>query len=78
MPARLHASDTATVSGPGERVTMVTSYVPADPCLPDRSIMKGTWRVSHRSQLYYGWAKYRFASLAARVCPTNCADINVG
>ncbi|CAK0784345.1 hypothetical protein CVIRNUC_007549 [Coccomyxa viridis] len=40
--------------------------VPADPCLPDRSIMKGTWRVSHRSQLYYGWAKYRFASLAAR------------
>ncbi len=59
------------VSGPGERVTMVTSYVPADPCLPDRSIMKGTWRVSHRSQLYYGWAKYRFASLAAQVRPTH-------
>ena len=52
--------------------------MPADPCLPDRSIMKGTWRVSHRSQLYYGWAKYCFASLAARVCPTNCADMNVG
>ena len=62
------------VSRPRERVTMV----PADPCLPDRSIMKGTWRVSHRSQLYYGWAKDRFASLAAQVCPTHCGDIDVG
>ena len=46
---------------------MVTSYVPADPLLPDRSVLRGPRPVSDRSLLYHQWACYRLASLQAQV-----------
>ena len=46
---------------------MVTSYVPSDPCLPDRSVLRGPRPVSDLAELYYDWAKYRLASLAGQV-----------
>ena len=59
------------LSAAGERITMVTSYVPADPCAPDRSVLRGPRPVSNLGELYYDWAKYRFASLAGQVGPLN-------
>ena len=103
------------LSAAGERITMVTSYVPSDPCAPDRSVrappppaapalltrcaclqppvrldqscmgrltaapqrsqvrpdlaqvLRGPRPVSNLDELYYDWAKYRFASLAGQV-----------
>lgn len=47
---------------------MVTSYVPADPLLPDRSVLRGPRPVSDCSLLYHQWACHRIASLQAQVC----------
>ena len=57
-----------SVSANAERITMVTSYVPADPLLPDRSVLRGPRPVSDCSLLYYQWARYRLASTQAQVC----------
>ena len=54
------------VSARNERITMVTSYVPADPCLPDRSVLRGPRPVSACPELYYDWATYRLAAIAAQ------------
>lgn len=61
------------VSATSERVTMVTSYVPGDPLLPDRSVLRGPRPVSDRSLLYAQWAKYRLASVQAQVCCCPCS-----
>ena len=47
---------------------MVTSYVPADLLLPDRSVLRGPRPVSDCFLLYYQWARYRLASTQAQVC----------
>ncbi|KAK9852866.1 hypothetical protein WJX84_012220 [Apatococcus fuscideae] len=49
------------------RITMVTSYVPADPMAPDCSILRGPRTNSDLEVLYCQWAEYRLASLASKV-----------
>jgi hypothetical protein len=55
-------------SAKGERITMVTSYRPADPCARDASVLRGPRQVSDCAALYHDWARYRLASLSAQAC----------
>ena len=50
-----------------QRITMVTSYVPADRCLPDNSILSPALRMaSDQPILFSQWSEYRLQSLASK------------
>ncbi|KAL0935945.1 uncharacterized protein CTRU02_208160 [Colletotrichum truncatum] len=45
--------------GGAERITMITSFRPRDPCIKDDSVLTSIRPISELSELYYQWAKYR-------------------
>ncbi|KAF9873727.1 hypothetical protein CkaCkLH20_08837 [Colletotrichum karsti] len=45
--------------GGAERITMITSFRPRDPCVKDDSVLTSIRPISELSELYYQWAKYR-------------------
>ena len=57
------------------RITMVTSYVPADPMPPDCSILRGPRTNSDLAVLYCQWADYRFHSLASKAAIISQVDL---
>lgn len=64
-----------SVSATSQRITMVTSYVPADPLLPDRSMLRGPRPVSDCSLLYHQWARYRLQLTQAQVRAADLLNI---
>ena len=53
--------------GAQERITMVTSFRPKSPFLPDDSVLTTVRGISDLSELYYGFGQYRLEMLEARV-----------
>lgn len=49
-----------------ERVTIVTSFRPRDPTLPDETTNANIRNKSHLTELYYQWTTYRLDVLAER------------
>lgn len=49
-----------------ERVTIVTSFRPKDPLLPDESTNMNIRNKSHLTELYYQWTTYRLDVMAQR------------
>ncbi|KAF6803992.1 hypothetical protein CSOJ01_10503 [Colletotrichum sojae] len=45
--------------GGAERITMITSFRPRDPCVKDDSVLTSIRPISELSELYYQWVKYR-------------------
>jgi hypothetical protein len=52
--------------GDGERITMVTSFRPKDPHMPDSSNLGNVRKVSEKGALYSQWSVYRTEVLAKR------------
>jgi hypothetical protein len=52
--------------GNGERITMVTSFRPKDPHMPDNSNLGNVKKVSDQGALYNQWSVYRAEVLAKR------------
>jgi hypothetical protein len=52
--------------GDGERITMVTSFRPKDPHMPDNSNLGNVRKVSEQGALYSQWSVYRAEVLAKR------------
>lgn len=52
--------------GDGERITMVTSFRPKDPHMPDSSNLGNVRKVSEKGALYSQWSVYRAEVLARR------------
>lgn len=53
--------------GAQERITMVTSFRPRSPFLPDDSVLTTTRGISDLSQLYYEFSRYRLEMLEERI-----------
>ncbi|KAJ0356918.1 hypothetical protein COL154_010650 [Colletotrichum chrysophilum] len=53
--------------GGAERITMITSFRPRDPCVKDDSVLTSIRPISELSELYYQWAKYRAEVVRARL-----------
>ncbi|KAJ0314098.1 hypothetical protein Brms1b_007249 [Colletotrichum noveboracense] len=53
--------------GGAERITMITSFRPRDPCVKDDSALTSIRPISELSELYYQWAKYRAEVVRARL-----------
>ncbi|KAJ3960406.1 hypothetical protein N0V92_002943 [Colletotrichum tropicale] len=53
--------------GGAERITMITSFRPRDPCVKDDSVLTSIRPISELSELYYQWAKYRAEVVRARI-----------
>ncbi|KAK0381004.1 hypothetical protein CLIM01_01580 [Colletotrichum limetticola] len=53
--------------GGAERITMITSFRPRDPCIKDDSVLTSIRPISEHSELYYQWAKYRIEVLQERL-----------
>ncbi|KAI9757113.1 MAG: hypothetical protein M4579_003591 [Chaenotheca gracillima] len=53
--------------GSQERITMVTSFRPRSPALPDDSVLTTVRGISDLSELYYQFSEYRFEILEERV-----------
>lgn len=49
-----------------ERVTIVTSFRPKNPLLPDETTNKNVRNKSHLTELYYQWTTYRLDVMAQR------------
>lgn len=49
-----------------ERVTIVTSFRPKNPLLPDESTNMNIRNKSHLTELYYQWTTYRLDVMAQR------------
>ena len=43
------------------RISIVCSFVPADPLLPDNSLLSAGRRNSQLPELFHDWAEYRLA-----------------
>ncbi|KAL3963602.1 hypothetical protein ACCO45_000606 [Purpureocillium lilacinum] len=56
----------APVDNMPERVTIVTSFRPRNPMLPDETTNANVRNKSHLSELYYQWTTYRLDVLAQR------------
>ncbi|KAJ0382268.1 hypothetical protein COL922a_012915 [Colletotrichum nupharicola] len=53
--------------GGAERITIITSFRPRDPCVKDDSALTSIRPISELSELYYQWAKYRAEVVRARL-----------
>ncbi|GJC80490.1 hypothetical protein ColLi_03328 [Colletotrichum liriopes] len=53
--------------GGAERITMITSFRPRDPCKKDDSVLTSIRPISEHSELYYQWIRYRFEVLQERL-----------
>ncbi|KAI8243592.1 hypothetical protein K4K57_004051 [Colletotrichum sp. SAR 10_99] len=53
--------------GGAERITMITSFRPRDPCVKDDSVLTSIRPISDLSELYYQWTKYRAQVVKARI-----------
>jgi hypothetical protein len=49
-----------------ERITIVTSFRPKNPLLPDETTNANTRDKSHHTELYYQWTTYRLDVMAQR------------
>lgn len=56
----------APVTNMPERITIVTSFRPKNPVLPDETTNANTRDKSHHSELYYQWTTYRLDVMAQR------------
>ncbi|KAF1996224.1 hypothetical protein P154DRAFT_443854 [Amniculicola lignicola CBS 123094] len=53
--------------GGSERITMITSFRPRDPFVRDDSVLTSIRPISHHSELYYQWTKYRVEVMEERL-----------
>ncbi|WQF77311.1 hypothetical protein CDEST_02325 [Colletotrichum destructivum] len=53
--------------GGTERITMITSFRPRDPCMKDDSVLTSIRPISEHSELYYQWVKYRVEVVQERL-----------
>ncbi|KAK1625413.1 hypothetical protein BDP81DRAFT_463939 [Colletotrichum phormii] len=53
--------------GGAERITMITSFRPRNPCVKDDSVLTSIRPISEHSELYYQWAKYRVEVVQERL-----------
>ncbi|TID04889.1 hypothetical protein CH35J_003200 [Colletotrichum higginsianum] len=53
--------------GGTERITMITSFRPRDPCIKDDSVLTSIRPISEHSELYYQWVKYRVEVVQERM-----------
>ncbi|KAJ0313147.1 hypothetical protein COL5a_003998 [Colletotrichum fioriniae] len=53
--------------GGAERITMITSFRPRNPCIKDDSVLTSIRPISEHSELYYQWAKYRVEVVQERL-----------
>ncbi|GJC92772.1 hypothetical protein ColKHC_01598 [Colletotrichum higginsianum] len=53
--------------GGTERITMITSFRPRDPCMKDDSVLTSIRPISEHSELYYQWVKYRVEVVQERM-----------
>ncbi|KAL2879325.1 hypothetical protein SGCOL_005453 [Colletotrichum sp. CLE4] len=54
-------------TGGAERITMITSFRPRNPCVKDDSVLTSIRPISEHSELYYQWAKYRVEVVQERL-----------
>ncbi|KIW68732.1 hypothetical protein PV04_04656 [Phialophora macrospora] len=53
--------------GGAERITMITSFRPRDPLVPDSSVLTSIRPISNLSELYFQWTEYRVEVLQGRL-----------
>ncbi|EXJ60455.1 hypothetical protein A1O7_04608 [Cladophialophora yegresii CBS 114405] len=53
--------------GGAERITMITSFRPRDPLVPDSSVLTSIRPISDHSELYFQWTEYRVEVLQGRL-----------